>query len=99
MQAVSTYAASKAAVEVLTKTAAKELGSKGIRVNAVAPGLIAKESGTIPPQEAQDYMKSLTPLENRLGTCEEVANVVTFLASMRASWVTGQVIRVDGAFS
>lgn len=89
------YAASKAGLIALTKSVAKELGSRNILVNAVAPGLIQTEMTAAMTQDARDSMRSMIPLE-RLGTGGDVAAVVAFLASDLASYITGQTFVVDG---
>jgi 3-oxoacyl-[acyl-carrier protein] reductase len=86
------YAAAKAGIIGFTRALARELGPLGVRVNAVAPGYIATDATKHLPLE--EWAKEV-PLR-RIGTPEEVANVVSFLASGRASYLTGQVIRVDG---
>ncbi len=89
------YAASKGGMIALTKTTAKELGSRNIRANAVAPGFIETDmTGTL-SDELRDQAKKQIPL-NRLGTTEDVARVVLFLSSEDAAYITGQVITVDG---
>jgi 3-oxoacyl-[acyl-carrier protein] reductase len=87
------YAASKAALIAMTKTLAMEVGSRGIRVNAVSPGLIETEMLTNLPH--LEDMKKRIPL-GRLGKASEVADVVSFLCSDQASYITGQTISVNG---
>ncbi|GMV08350.1 MAG: 3-oxoacyl-[acyl-carrier-protein] reductase FabG [Gemmatimonadota bacterium] len=91
----SNYAASKAGLIGLTKSVAKEFASRGILANVVAPGFIETDMTTAMTPEARQAMSQQIPLE-RLGTPEDVANVVTFLASDRAGYITGQVLVVDG---
>ncbi len=89
------YAATKAGVIGFTKTWARELGPKGVRVNAVCPGFIATPIlATIPP-DVMDKMVAKVPL-GRLGQPEEIANVYTFLASDESSYINGAVIEVSG---
>lgn len=91
----SNYSASKAGIIGLTKSLAKEVGKRGINVNAVAPGFIqTKMTDSLPEDLKADVMKNI-PL-NRLGDVNEVANVVAFLSSDLSSYITGQVISVDG---
>ena len=89
------YAASKAGLIGFTKSVAKELASRNIRCNAVSPGLIATDMTAQIPAEAMTRMKEAIPLA-RLGTAEEVAQAVVFLASDAASYVTGEVLKVNG---
>jgi 3-oxoacyl-[acyl-carrier protein] reductase len=89
------YAASKAGLIGLTKTVAKELGSRNILVNAVAPGFIETEMTAAMTPEAREALGKQIALE-RLGTVNDVAAMVTFLASDLASYITGQVFVVDG---
>jgi len=89
------YAASKAGIIGLTKSVAKEMGTRNIRVNAIAPGFIATEMTDALPQEVKDdYAKRISL--RRLGQGDDIANVVLFLASDMAGYVTGEVITVDG---
>lgn len=89
------YAATKWGVIGMTKTWAKELGKKGIRVNAVAPGFIESPMTAKMPEDVLEGMKNKGVLK-RLGRAEEVANLYAFLASDEASYITGSVISVDG---
>ena len=89
------YAASKAGLIGLTLATALELASRGVTVNAVAPGFIETDMTKDLPASAAEQMRSKIPL-GRLGTVEDVASVVAFLLSSEASYITGQVINVDG---
>jgi len=89
------YAASKGGVIAFTKSAAKELAGRGIRVNAVAPGFIETRMTEALPEETRQRMLSVIPL-GRFGVPRDVANVVAFLAGDDASYVTGQVVNVCG---
>ena len=89
------YAASKAGLIGLTKTTAKELASKNVRANAVAPGFIATEMTDALPQQAKDIALELIPLK-RMGKPADIAKAVGFLASDAAGYITGQVLSVDG---
>lgn len=89
------YSASKAGVIGLTKTLAKEFASRGIRVNAIAPGFIRTKMTDAIPQAAKEALMSQIPL-GRLGEPEDVANLALFLASPLSGYITGQILRVDG---
>ncbi|MDP4087933.1 MAG: 3-oxoacyl-[acyl-carrier-protein] reductase [Bacillota bacterium] len=89
------YAASKAGIIGLTKSVAKELGSRGITVNAVAPGFIETDMTDVLSDKIKESMQDSIPLK-RLGKTSDVAEAVAFLASEGASYITGQVINVDG---
>ena len=89
------YAASKAGLIGLTKSVAKELGSRNVLVNAVAPGFIDTDMTAAMTPEARAGLTGQIPLE-RLGTPQDIAGVVTFLASDQAGYITGQTLVVDG---
>lgn len=91
------YSVTKAAVIGLTKSLAKETGPSGIRVNCVAPGVIDTDMCRIYPSEIIDELVGETPLE-RIGQPEDVANAIYFLGSEEASFITGQVLGVNGGF-
>jgi 3-oxoacyl-[acyl-carrier protein] reductase len=92
------YAAAKAGLIGLTKTAAKELAKRNIRVNAVAPGFIVSDMTAKLPENLKEAVKQNVPL-GRLGQPEEVAKLVAFLASDAASYITGQTVVIDGGLS
>lgn len=89
------YSASKAGIVGLTKTAAKEYASRGITVNAVAPGFIKTAMTDVLPENVKEEIKKIIPL-GRFGTVEDVSNAVIFLASPDSGYITGQVIHVNG---
>jgi len=93
----SNYAASKGGINAFTRSVAMELAPKKITVNAVAPGVVETEMSSTVIRRAKDIILDAVALK-RLGQPEEIANVVAFLASDDASYITGEVIRVDGGF-
>ncbi|RRO14457.1 SDR family oxidoreductase [Saccharopolyspora rhizosphaerae] len=92
------YASSKAALEMATRAAALELGERGIRVNAVSPGFVAVDSDCNPVADDYAAAVSVNPL-GRPGAPADIARAVRWLASENASWITGEVLRVDGGSS
>lgn len=91
----SNYAASKAGIIGLTKSVAKEVASRNINVNAIAPGFIETKMTEVLSEEVKEAMRKQIPL-NRFGKPEDVGNLVLFLVSDDASYITGQVIKIDG---
>src|SRR5260221_719194 len=94
----SVYSATKAAVDTVTKSLAKELGARKIRINAINPGMIETEGfhpAGIAVSDFQKQVEAQTPL-GRIGQPEEIATVATFLASADAAWITGETIHVSG---
>ncbi|HAE21255.1 MAG TPA: 3-oxoacyl-ACP reductase, partial [Spirochaetaceae bacterium] len=89
------YSASKAGLIGFTKSLAREVSSRGVRVNAVAPGFVDTAMTDKIPMEAKDKLKAQIPL-GRTAKPEEIASVVLFLASDMASYVTGEVVKIDG---
>ena len=89
------YSAAKGGVNALTLTLARELGPFGIRVNAVAPGFIETDMTSDLPPKAKQLVRRSVPLR-RFGSVSDVASLVTFLCSPQASYITGQIIRIDG---
>lgn len=98
MPGQTNYSSSKAGIVGFTKALAKEVARRGVRVNAVAPGFIETEMVQALQQKYLDEMLKLVPL-GRVGKAEEVARVVAFLASDDASYITGQVINIDGGMA
>ncbi len=91
----SLYAASKAGIIGFTKSLAREVASRNVTVNAVAPGFIESDmTAKLPEQLRQDFLHSI-PL-GRFGTCEEVAEMIVFLAGEKAGYITGQVFNING---
>jgi len=89
------YVSSKAGLIGLTKTIAQEVGSRGITVNAVAPGFIDTDMTKVLPEEVKEKMLAAVPLR-RMGTPADIAAVVRFLSTEEAGYITGQVIGVNG---
>ena len=92
------YAASKAGVIGLTKSVARELSSRGITVNAIAPGFIKTDMTDALPDSVKEESLKMIPL-GHFGEVEDIAEMAVFLASDRAKYITGQVICVDGGVS
>ena len=92
------YSASKAGIHGFTKSMAKELGSRNIRVNAIAPGFIATEMTKVLGEEVVENWTKGIPLK-RAGTPEDVANLCVFLGSDNSSYITGQVVNICGGMS
>ena len=89
------YTASKGGVIALTKTTAKELGSRNVRCNAVAPGFIQSKMTDVLPEDVKKAYKDTIPLK-RFGTAEDIAKCVAFLAGPDAAYITGQIVSVNG---
>jgi 3-oxoacyl-[acyl-carrier protein] reductase len=92
------YAASKAGIIGFSKSLAREVGGRGVRVNVVAPGYIDTDMTRSMPDQARSAVLEMIPLK-RTGTAMDVAELICFLASERASYITGQVIQVDGGLA
>lgn len=96
---LSLYCSSKAAVEGMTRCFAAELGHRGHTVNAVNPGPVQTDVLDGIPQEIVEMQKKSTPVENRLGTTDDIAQIVGFLSEKSSRWITGQAISASGGFS
>ncbi|KIN00147.1 hypothetical protein OIDMADRAFT_104129 [Oidiodendron maius Zn] len=96
---LSIYCSSKAAIEGLTRSWAAELGHNGTTVNTVNPGPVQSEMLDNIPKEIIDAQKKATPIQNRVGTVEEVADVVGWLAGEESRWITGQTISASGGWA
>lgn len=96
---LSCYCASKAAVEGFTRSLAAELGPKGHTVNAVEPGPTETEMIAKIPVELVEMQKSMTPVENRMGRVDDIAQVVAWLSEEQSRWISGQTISASGGFS
>lgn len=96
---LSLYCMSKAALEGLTRCWAVELGADGHTVNSVNPGPCESDLLDNIPKELTDLQKSLTPVENRTGTEDDVAQIVAWLASEESRWVTGQAYSASGGYA
>jgi 3-oxoacyl-[acyl-carrier protein] reductase len=96
---LSMYCSSKAAIEGLTRCWAAELGHDGTTVNTVSPGPVQSEMLDNIPKEIVEAQKKATPLQNRVGTVEEVADIVGWLAGEESRWVTGQTISASGGWA
>jgi 3-oxoacyl-[acyl-carrier protein] reductase len=92
------YAASKAAIIALTLSTAREMASRNITANAIAPGFIPTELTSSLSEQQRDFILSSTPL-GRFGSTEEVAAAISFLCSPEAGYITGQVLCVDGGMA
>ncbi len=94
----SNYAASKAALIGMSKCIAREFAKRNVTVNCVAPGFITTEMTEVLPDKAKDYAKSAIPM-NKFGKVDDIANAVAFFASEESSYITGQVLCVDGGMA
>lgn len=92
------YAASKAGVIGMTKSAAREMASRGITVNAIAPGFIVTEMTDVLPEAVKEAMKQQIPLK-KFGETKDIADMAAYLASEKAKYITGQVISIDGGMA
>ncbi len=98
MAATTVYAAAKAAVSALTLALSKELGPKGITINAIAPGLIDTDMSRAAVEQRGEAVRAATPLR-RIGKPEDIVGIVAFLASPESEWITGRTLLADGGFN
>ncbi|KFY06955.1 hypothetical protein V492_07584 [Pseudogymnoascus sp. VKM F-4246] len=96
---LSVYCSSKAALEGLTRCWAAELGAQGHTVNCINPGPVQTELIDNIPKETVDMQKATTPVQNRLGTVDDIAQIVSWMASEGSRWVTGQVVSASGGWA
>ncbi|KAG2416296.1 hypothetical protein HFD88_007511 [Aspergillus terreus] len=96
---LSVYCSSKSALEGLTRCWAAELGGSGHTVNCVNPGPVQTDLMDNIPKETIEMQRSQTPLQNRIGTVEDIASVVVWLASEESKWITGQVVSASGGWA
>ncbi|KAH1415336.1 hypothetical protein KXX32_000738, partial [Aspergillus fumigatus] len=96
---LSVYCSSKSALEGLTRCWAAELGASGHTVNCVNPGPVQTDLMDNIPKETIEMQRSQTPLQNRIGTVEDIAPVVVWLASEESKWITGQVVSASGGWA
>ena len=96
---LSLYCASKAAVEGFTRSTAAELGAQGHTANTINPGPVETDMLSEVPAETVNMQKQTTPLEKRLGTTDDIAQIVGFLADESSRWVTGQTISASGGWA
>ena len=94
----SNYASAKAGIIGMTKSVAKELASRGVTVNAIAPGFIATDMTASMPEKAREAAIAAIPMK-KAGQVEDIANTALFLASDEAAYITGEVIKVDGGMA
>ena len=93
---LSLYCSSKAALEALARCHAAELGAKGHTVNTVCPGPVPTDMLNVVPKEVLEEVMKKTPMENRLGSTDDIAQIVGFLAEEGSRWITGQTISATG---
>lgn len=96
---LSVYCSSKAALEGLTRCWAAELGAQGHTVNCVSPGPVQTELMDNIPTETIEMQKATTPVQNRIGTVDDITQIVSWMASEGSRWVTGQVLSASGGWA